>query len=508
MLKGLGLFFSKLYYGDIKLIPEEQRKNFYEEITNINHSRIKPLSLALFFVDLILVFLDLTFLTNIPRDSSAAQGILTLHLLGLFVFLLAAVFFFFAYFRLRFWAKRFSLVLFAELCLLWCSLVSLQTYKLYGQILAIVVGMLSAACFFMLNRFSRGLFFSLTYLLFNLMLRSVEQNPGYIAGFWIDTTIVLVLCFFISNFCFNTFVDQYINRKIIINNIKEIGRLNADLEQKVQERTEALTQAYAQIELEKLRVSFFTNLSHEFRTPINVILSAQQLLMLKLKMIVSEEDFKSLKNNIYSIEKYSYRLMRMVSNTIDITRIDTGHYDLCLKNVNIVHIVEEIVLSVSSFIEARMLSIVFDTQTEERIMAVDVDKIERAILNLLSNAIKFTPKNGHIWVNLYEESTFFYISVRDSGIGIPAHMKDAIFNRFVQVDKTLTREQEGSGLGLSIVKSIIELHQGTITVNSDLYSGSEFIICLPIHMLNDMGQYCFEGQDSLDLLKIELSDIE
>jgi signal transduction histidine kinase len=126
----------------------------------------------------------------------------------------------------------------------------------------------------------------------------------------------------------------------------------------------------------------------------------------------------------------------------------------------------------------------FDTDTEEKFMECDPDKIERVMLNLLSNAVKFTKKNGKITVNIHDNEDKVIISVKDNGIGIQKDKQDLIFQRFHQVDKSLTRSHEGSGIGLSLVKSLVELHGGTIKVESEYGDGSEFIIILPTHIRN------------------------
>ncbi|MCX7773163.1 MAG: HAMP domain-containing histidine kinase [Clostridia bacterium] len=500
-----------IYFSDLKSIPSEQRVDFFNEITSINYNRIKPLGLSLIVINFILLILDFTVFKRIGADPTGYKGALTLHIAGLLFYCIISILLYFFFHRLSLNLKRFVLVSFIVLSLFWCQMISLQTIRIYGQAMPVIICMLTTSYFFVLNQVDRIALFGFSYVSMNLLLMTVEQKTVTQAGSLVTMTFLLFFCLFVSKVNYTVFVDNFINRRIIINNIKEIGKLNAELERKVHERTEALTQANAQIELEKLRVSFFTNLSHEFRTPINVILAAQQLLELKLKNALPHKDYKSIERNLHSIRQYSYRLMRLASNLIDMTRIDAGYYGLTLKNVDIVHVAEEIVLSVASFVESRGIQIIFDTQTEELIMAVDVDKIERAILNLLSNAVKFTPKKGLILVSLFEDEGKVYISVKDNGIGIPSEMTDDIFSRFVQVDQTLTRNREGSGLGLSIVKSIIELHGGTISVRSALYQGSEFIISLPLHVLKEddtVSAYSFEGQASLDMLNIEFSDIE
>ena len=132
--------------------------------------------------------------------------------------------------------------------------------------------------------------------------------------------------------------------------------------------------------------------------------------------------------------------------------------------------------------------------------------IERAMLNLLSNAIKFTKENGNIAVNLYKDEQWVHILVKDDGIGIPIDIQDMIFERFVQVDKSLTRLNEGSGIGLSIVKSIVELNKGEIYLDSDGENGTEFEILLPNEKLEDY-EYDNNYKVNLEKIELEFSDI-
>ncbi len=118
-------------------------------------------------------------------------------------------------------------------------------------------------------------------------------------------------------------------------------------------------------------------------------------------------------------------------------------------------------------------------------MAVDPDKIERIILNLLSNAIKFTGSGGNIYVNIKDCKDSITISVKDTGIGIPQDKIENIFERFVQVDKTLRRNKEGSGIGLYLVKSFVNMHEGNIDIQSVIGKGSEFIINIPVKLVKE-----------------------
>jgi PAS domain S-box-containing protein len=262
---------------------------------------------------------------------------------------------------------------------------------------------------------------------------------------------------------------------------------------------------------ENLRTEFFANISHELRTPLNVILSSLQLINLYLSQ--EADNFKRYKYRKYTkiMQQNCFRLLRLVNNLIDISKIDAGYFDLCLENKNIVCIIEDITLSVAEYTRNKSINLVFDTEVEEKIMGIDSDMVERIMLNLLSNAIKFTPPKGSIFVNLYEGNNNLIISVKDTGAGIPEDKLKVIFDRFMQVDKSLTRTREGSGIGLSLVKSLVELHGGFIYVESSLNEGSEFIIELPVMLAQEseaaFTQEITSSNSHVERIHIEFSDI-
>jgi signal transduction histidine kinase len=262
---------------------------------------------------------------------------------------------------------------------------------------------------------------------------------------------------------------------------------------------------------ENLRTEFFANISHELKTPLNVILGSVQLVNLFLNNENKSLDVTKLKKYPKIIQQNCFRLLRLINNLIDITKIDSGYLELNLERRNIVAIIEDITLSVADYIENKEIHLIFDTETEERLMAVDLDMIERIILNLLSNAIKFTKPGGYIYVNLNEANNNFVVSIKDTGIGIPEDKLEKIFDRFTQVDKSLTRSREGSGIGLSLVKSLVELHEGSIRAVSSLGKGSEFIIELPIKLKASKEIVCAKeegiNQTHVERIHIEFSDI-
>ena len=292
----------------------------------------------------------------------------------------------------------------------------------------------------------------------------------------------------------------------IIRDISE-RKKNKVLIEKIEQNNLLLREAQ---EYDKLKTEFFSNMSHEFKTPLSVILLTLQLLNL---LLGKNSDISHKFNRYFYIMKQNcYRLIRLVNNIIDITRIDSNYYEIKLQNKNIVDIIEDIVLSITDYVENKGLSIQFIKDENEIVCACDPDKIERIMLNLISNAIKFTPSCGKITVRLKKKKRYVLISVIDTGIGIPPDKLDLIFERFRQVDKSLTRNREGSGIGLSLVKSLLEMHGGSISVKSEIGEGSEFMINIPIRFVTSKEDY-FPNNDErikemqIDRINIEFSDI-
>lgn len=254
----------------------------------------------------------------------------------------------------------------------------------------------------------------------------------------------------------------------------------------------------------RLKDNFISNISHELRTPVNVIFSTTQLMK---KNINSNKDInvEGIYSNINMIEQNSYRLTRLINNIIDVTKSDIGEKSLILQNVEIIGLIENAVLSVVPFAKSKNINIIFDTEYEELIMAVDIDKIDRTMLNLLSNAIKFSHNGGDVLVNLTCEKDNLIIEITDFGVGISDENIKFIFEKFTQIDNGLTRLNEGSGIGLSLVKSFIKMHKGSINVKSKLGEGTTFKIDIPINIIGN-GKIIYNFSE-ISSTYIELSDI-
>lgn len=263
-------------------------------------------------------------------------------------------------------------------------------------------------------------------------------------------------------------------------------------------------------EIERLKSEFFANLSHELRTPLNLIFSSLQVIRSTEKELLGKSERLNRYTNI--ISQNSKRLLKLVNNLIDSTRFDCGYYEYSPKNENIVQFIENISMSVAEFAMQNDIILTFDTNVEEKIMAFDLEKLERTMLNLLSNSIKYNNRPGKIEVILNDCGETFNITVKDTGIGIPSNKLKVIFERFKQVEDRLRKRSEGSGIGLSLVKDLVNIQGGTIDVKSELGVGSEFTVKLPAKILSNNSTFNDSYYEDVSnglvtRMNIEFSDI-
>lgn len=253
---------------------------------------------------------------------------------------------------------------------------------------------------------------------------------------------------------------------------------------------------------------FITLITHEFKTPINVIYSAIQL----IEHVYINEIPQPVINLVGNIKRNAFRQLRLVNNLLDITKLNSKHFKLNLKNVDIVFITKLITESINIYADQKKINLDFKSNVSSRNTAIDDEKYERIILNLLSNAIKFTPEGGNITVDVKEnkKEKTLSIAVSDTGIGIPKDKNEMIFQRFGQVDNNLSRQAEGSGIGLALVKMLVEILGGSIQLDSELDVGSIFTITLPIKEgIVDEENRVFLPSDNrlVNAINVEFSDI-
>ena len=348
--------------------------------------------------------------------------------------------------------------------------------------------------------------------------RSVVLKDAYIQVIEsIITLIIIVITALIASYIFGKkIVDPLMLLKRKTDELKNGDysvRTNIKGEDEISCTAEAFDLMAQSIqEYDNMKGQFFSNLSHELKTPINVIYSSIQL----IDSLKNTKDMNLFKEKtikyITGIKQNSFRLMKLVDNMIDVTRYENGYIKMSCCNINIIGVIEDISLSVVRFAEQKGIKIIFDTEVEERETYCDPYMIERIILNIISNSLKFTDDDGFIYINIKDHEDKIIVSIRDTGIGMPKDKLEVIFDRFRQIDTSLNRNHEGSGLGLSIVKALVEAHGGNISVKSELGMGTEFIIEFPIiyppkNCLEEKKDILNSDSNIIHKIEIEFSDI-
>ena len=284
-----------------------------------------------------------------------------------------------------------------------------------------------------------------------------------------------------------------------------------DEDGKTIKRIGILTDVTKEVELEeekeKIRLDFFANISHELRTPVNLILSSIQVLKLKLSTL-DKDNYNYFSTYINIMQQNTFRLVKLINNLIDSTKIDSKSIEIHPINADIISFIEDTCSSVLHFVQSKNMNLIFDTDTEEEIIGFDPNYIERVILNLLSNAIKFNKKNGNIFVNVSVDEKDVVVEVKDEGPGIPKGKTNNIFDRFEQVRSKMKSEREGTGIGLYIVKALVNLHNGTVRVNSEEKDGCSIIFTLPRKKIEEKNDdNIIFKENKANMIDIEFSDI-
>ena len=270
-------------------------------------------------------------------------------------------------------------------------------------------------------------------------------------------------------------------------------------------------------ELNRLKTNFFTNISHEFRTPLTLILG-------QAKQILENSEEGKINERVKVIFRNGTKLKKLTNQILDLSQIEAGQMKLRASSQNIVPVINSIVSSFQSLAEIKNISLEVQAQREKISLYFDRDKLEKIIGNLLSNALKFTPEGGNVNVKIQIDSNskasgsstkaknnFITIIVTDTGIGISKEQINKIFNRFYQVNSETSNEYEGTGIGLSLAKELIELHKGEISVESTKGEGTTFKILLLLgneHLLpNQIVKLNSNGDNEIDESVISFSSI-
>ena len=256
--------------------------------------------------------------------------------------------------------------------------------------------------------------------------------------------------------------------------------------------------------MEKTRDEVLSNISHEFKTPVNVIYSTVQIQDLNLQ----KEDYDKILEFNKLIKQNCNRLIRLINNFIDSTKLENNKVEIHKKRVNIVSIAEDITMSVINFAKRQKIDVVFDAEQEELYCDIDIDQMERIMLNILSNAIKYNKPNGNIDVIVKDRKEKVYIDVIDSGIGIPKDRINTIFDRFERMENKNAVIKEGSGIGLSIVKKLVDALDGEINIESEVDKGTTVrLIFKKSKNQNGIEEVYDISQHLEEKVNLEMSDI-
>ncbi len=251
---------------------------------------------------------------------------------------------------------------------------------------------------------------------------------------------------------------------------QQLQEANRRLEQANQE----LHQANERVrELDELKSAFFANVSHELRTPLTLILGPAE--QLRRGGLLAPPDVPRVK----TIERNARLLLRHVNDLLDVARLEAGRMDLRYSEGDLAELLRETAAAFAPLIETKRIAISIDAPASMRAQ-FDPEKIERVLMNLLSNATKFVPDGGRIHCLLSNAGAFAEITIEDSGPGIPAEMRELVFERFRQLDAGPARRTGGTGLGLSIVREFVELHAGRVVVAESMLGGASFRVTLPV----------------------------
>ncbi|WP_367284684.1 hybrid sensor histidine kinase/response regulator transcription factor [Arcicella rosea] len=238
---------------------------------------------------------------------------------------------------------------------------------------------------------------------------------------------------------------------------------------------QAKIQAEKAIEMDELKSRFFTNISHEFRTPLSLIIDPLDYLMSGKNLAGKEKTYYQI------IHRNASRLLQLINELLAFRKLESGTRQLAIQHQDIVLFIRQLLSAFELRAEKRQIKLHFESENESLFMGFDAEVLSTILYNLVSNALKFSGEKGEIWIRLHAQSPQMNdvsISVKDNGSGIPANMIDRIFDPFVQADNHVQKSLEGTGLGLALTKELVELHQGNISVSSEPFIATCFTFTL------------------------------
>ena len=294
---------------------------------------------------------------------------------------------------------------------------------------------------------------------------SIIITPPWWKTWWSISIFVCILIALIY------LLERFIQLSAMLKNQKEIEKLKRDQLE----------------ETHQLKLTFFTNVAHEFKTPLTLILSHVNKIVKNISGRTGEQ-----LDVVGEIEKNTKRLTRLIDQVVEFRKIEKGKSTLNRKEIELISFTKSIFLSFQEIAVQKGVAMEFQSNETTLMAKLDPDKMEMIIHNLLSNALKYTIKSDTILVRIdaltKHSKNYLKLVVKDSGLGIPKDHLDQIFHRFHQIKNHDSYEQAGYGIGLSLTKELVELHNGTIKVESELNAGTTFSVKLPIYIVEGIAE--------------------
>lgn len=228
-------------------------------------------------------------------------------------------------------------------------------------------------------------------------------------------------------------------------------------------------------ELDELKGRFFANISHELRTPLTLLLAPLEALRLQAGI---NSDMR-LRENMDTMYANGLRLLKLINDLLDLVRLETGKLRLKIEPIDVNEFLRGLVTAVRRVTEDKGIKVLCDVAPEVEQIRADPDKLEKVFLNLLFNSVKFTPAGGTIALTAAPDGDYVLLKVSDTGVGIDPNHLPYIFDRFWQADDSANRKFQGTGIGLALVKELVEAHQGTVVAQSQLGAGTTIIVRIP-----------------------------
>ena len=271
-----------------------------------------------------------------------------------------------------------------------------------------------------------------------------------------------------------------------------LEKRNIELEEIVNKRTNEVRrqkdileeQAQKLLELDRLKTNFFANISHEFRTPLTLIMG-------QIESVLGAKPEEFTRRKLKTALSNSKQLQALINRLLELTKLESGEFRMKVIRTELNSFLRKILSAFESLTEKHNITLRFNRYKDDIYIYLDKEKAEEVFNNLISNAIKFTPENGNISLTITkdkDDADYVVVYVTDTGVGIKEEDLNHIFDRFYQADGSQTREYEGTGIGLAIVKELVQLHKGIISAASTPGKGTEFSIRLRLgkdHLVNE-----------------------